>query len=47
MARWTVEAADLAAAASWAVSQAIVPVDPPELVAAWRRALKGVLGDAS
>lgn len=46
-ARWTVEAGDLAAAASWAVSQAIVPVDPPELVAAWRRALKGVLGDAS
>ena len=44
---WTVGACDLDAAASWAVSQGIVPVAPAELVGAWKRILKGAIGNES
>ena len=44
---WTVGACDLDAAASWAVSQEIVPVAPTELVGAWESILKGAIGNES
>ena len=44
---WTVGACDLDAAASWAISQGIVPVAPAELVGAWEHILKGAIGDES
>lgn len=44
---WRVDGCDLDAAASWAVSQGLEPIDPPELVSAWERVLRGVVGDVS
>lgn len=40
---WSVEASDIAGAASWAVAQGIVPVAPQELVDTWKSVLEGVL----
>lgn len=44
---WTVEVADLSAAASWAAAQGIRPLAPEGLVRAWESLLEGVLRDAS
>lgn len=44
---WTVGAADLPAAAAWAVAMGVEPVEPPELVSAWRGTLEGVLRDGA
>lgn len=43
---WTVAAADLTAAAHWAVAVGLVPVDPGDLVDAWRGILSEVIGNA-
>lgn len=42
---WSVPFSDASAAASWAVFAGIVPLDPPELVSAWRATLEGAIAD--
>ena len=44
---WEVDASSLDDAASWAVAEGLVPLDPPGLVTAWRSLLEGVLDHAS
>lgn len=41
---WTVEAADLEAAARWSIAEGITPQQPAELVAIWKRLLEEALG---
>lgn len=40
---WRVEVSSIEDAASWAIAEGITPLSPPELVAAWRTKLEGVV----
>lgn len=42
---WSVPFSDVFAAASWAIFAGITPIEPPQLVSAWRRALEGAIAD--
>jgi proteasome accessory factor B len=42
-ATWLVEVSSVEDAASWAIAEDVTPLSPPELVAAWREKLGGVI----
>lgn len=44
---WSITVRDIARAASWAPIAGVIPLDPPELVAAWRHVLEGVAANGN